>query len=189
LGRCVIAASEGIRDEKSGKYLAEVGGKFAQDSFGHAQLGGAGDAVASYVENKIGVKCRRARPGTAQREAMHFASLTDVNEAYMVGQRAVQHAAEGTSGYMVTLVREGSSPYRSTTGLAKLSEIANGEKPVPREWINAEGNHITEKLREYIVPLMQGQAPIEIGPDGLPVYMRFERHFLPKKCKSWQGQK
>ncbi len=188
LGRCVIAVSEGIRN-KDGAYISEVGGTFAKDSFGHAQLGGAGDTVAAYVENKIKVKCRRARPGTAQREAMHFASLADVQEAYMVGQKAVQHAAEGTSGFMVILVRESAKPYRCSTGLAKLTDIANGQKMVPREWINKEGNHITQAMRDYIAPLMQGQAPVTIAPDGLPVYMRFERHFLPKKCKPWQPAK
>ena len=188
LGRCVIAVSEGVKDEK-GNHISEVGGAFAKDAFGHAQLGGAGDALASFVENTIKVKCRRARPGTAQREAMHFASLTDVNEAYMVGQKAVQHAVAGTSGFMVTLVRESTKPYRCTTGMAKLSDIANGEKLVPREWINAEGNHITQALRDYITPLMHGEAPVEIGPDGLPVYMRFQRNFLDKKCGPWQSQK
>lgn len=188
LGRCSIAVSEGIKDEQ-GRYIAEIPGPFSQDAFGHKQLGGAGDRLAEFVEQKIKVKCRRARPGTAQREARHFASLTDVKEAYMVGQKAVQHAVAGTTGYMVTLVRESNKPYRCTTGLAKLADIANGEKKVPREWINKEGNHITQEMRDYIIPLMLGEAPITIGPDGLPIYMKFEEHYLPKICPEWKVSK
>ena len=89
----------------------------------------------------------------------------------------------------MTLVRESSRPYRCTTGLAKLADIANGERFVPRDWINAEGNHITQAMREYILPLMHGEAPIEIAADGLPMYVKFERHSLGKKCGPWQGQK
>jgi hypothetical protein len=44
-------------------------------------------------------------------------------------------------------------------------------------------------MRDYILPLMHGEAPIEIGPDGLPVYVKFQRSFLDKKCGPWQPQK
>ena len=94
-------------------------------------------------------------------------------------------AARGTTGKMVTLVRKSSKPYRCTTGLAKLSDVANGERKVPRGWMNKAGNHITQKMRDYIAPLMKGEVPIQVGKDGLPVFMRFDKKFLPKKCTVW----
>jgi len=183
-GRCFIVASEGIKD-RDGSYIAAIGGRFSKDSFGHQQLGGVAESLRQIVENEVGVKCRSNKLGTCQRNAMHFASKTDSDEAYMVGRQAVKHAVEGLSGYMVTLVRKSNKPYRCVTGLAPLRDVALGERKVPRSFINKEGNFITNKMREYIAPLIKGEVPIKIGKDGLPVFMRFEKHFLPKKCKVW----
>lgn len=176
LGYCVIAAGEGIRDA-DGKYLSEMGGSFAKDSFGHSQLGGVAELLRAIVEKEVGVKCRTNKPGTAQRQAMHFASLTDRDESFMCGKAAVEAALRGEHRKMVTLVRHGSGPadYACTTGLADLQKVANGEKMVPRHFLNEAGNHVTQAMRDYVVPLMRGEVPIEIGPDGLPVYVRMRR--------------
>jgi len=178
IGYCVIAAGEGMKTPE-GKYLSEMGGTFGKDSFGHAQLGGVADLLRQIVESEVKVKARTQKLGTCQRQAMHFASLTDVNEAYMCGQAAVRAAVQGISGKMVTLVRESDTPnYKCTTGLADLSAVANGEKFLPREYLNERGNGITEAMKKYLIPLLQGQAPITIGTDGLPVYVRLEKHWI-----------
>jgi 6-phosphofructokinase len=116
---------------------------------------------------------------------MHFASLTDVDEAYMCGQMAVRYALQGENGKMVSLVREAGPGYKCTTSLAQLREVANGEKKVPPEYINDKGNHITDAMRDYVRPLVRGEAPITIGEDGLPVFMRFERKPLEKKLPKY----
>ena len=181
LGRCVIVTGEGLVDQ-NGAYVTEMGGQFNKDSFGHAQLGGVGELLRQIVENEVGVKCRTNKLGTCQRNAMHFASATDVNEARMCGQAAVQAAMDGHNGKMITLLRQGDSQhYKCTTGMADLSLIANGEKKVPGEFINDRGNFITEAMKQYVIPLMHGQAPVTIAPDGLPVYVRLQKHWLDKK--------
>ncbi len=182
IGFCVIAVGEGIHDEQ-GKLIAEVGGQFAKDAFGHTQLGGAGEALREIVENEVGIKCRTIKLGNCQREAMHFASLTDVNEAWQCGAAAVEAALAGKNCKMVTLVRGGNGldDYTCTTGLADLSAVANHEKLVPRAFINQTGNHITQAMRDYVTPLMRGQAPIDIGPDGLPIYARLRGFNIPQK--------
>jgi 6-phosphofructokinase 1 len=73
---------------------------------------------------------------------------------------------------LVTLVRESNSPYRCTTGLADVEAVANAERPVPDEFINAEANFVTPAYLEYARPLIGGP---------LPAYVRFERHLAPKK--------
>jgi 6-phosphofructokinase 1 len=183
--RCFITCGEGVKTP-DGKYLADAGGQFAKDSFGHTQLGGAAGAVRAIVESKVGVKARTNLPGTAQRVAMHFASKTDANEAYLAGQAAVAAAIEGISGKMITLVRnEDSGPYACTTGLANLEDVANGEKMLPPEFINAEGTGITEAFRQYALPLIQGSAPLDFEPDGLPVYTRLKRTLVEKLTPAW----
>ena len=174
LGRVFIIASEGLVDE-NGDYITAQSGAFAKDSFGHQQLGGVAELLKAVVEREARVKCRYCKPGTIQRNAMHFASLTDVDEAYACGQMAARHAVEGVTGQMVTLVRESDDPYRCRTGLAPLEAVANGESKLPREFMNAAGNHISDAMRRYVTPLMQGQVSVTIGEDGLPVYARFKR--------------
>ncbi|UCE99267.1 MAG: 6-phosphofructokinase [Planctomycetota bacterium] len=182
--RVFIVAGEGLKNEK-GKYITADRGAFSEDSFGHVQLGGVADILKAVIEKEVGIKARCNKPGTNQRSAMHFASLTDVNEAYMCGQMAVKAAISGENGKMVTLVREEGGEYKCTTGLAKLRDVANGEKKVPANYINDRGNHITEACRDYIRPLIKGEAPITIGEDGLPVFMRFERKLLQKKLPKY----
>jgi len=181
LGRIFVIAGEGINDGE-GNYVAEQKGQFARDAFGHTQLGGVAETLKDVIQAEVGIKARYIKMGTAQRNGMHFASKTDRDEAYMVGQRAVQRAAEGTSGLMVTLERKSSDPYVCETGLADLEEVANGEKKVPREFINDEGNGVTQAMIDYVTPLMQGEVEVRIGDDGLPVYTRFARHSLAKHC-------
>ena len=179
--RCFVVVGEGIRDAE-GNYIADAGGALVKDAFGHTQLGGAGQALRAIIETEVGVKARYNNAGTSQRNARHFASATDVAEAYMAGAAAVTAAMEGVTGKMVTLVREdGDGKYRCTTGLADLMEVANAEKPVPREFINEAGNGVTEAFLEYARPLIAGTAEVEMGADGLPVYARLAKHMVEKK--------
>ncbi len=184
LGRVFIVAGEGLKDDK-GQYVTADSGAFAKDSFGHVQLGGVAEMLKAVIEKEVGIKARFNKLGTNQRSAMHFASATDVKEAYMCGRMAVKHALGGVNGKMVTLVREEGRAYKCTTGLAELRDVANGEKKVPAEFINEKGNHITRAMRDYIRPLVQGQAPVTIGEDGLPVFMRFKRKPLKKKLPDY----
>jgi 6-phosphofructokinase 1 len=185
LGRCVIVVCEGCKNEK-GEYLAEMGGQFGKDAFGHAQLGGAGEFVGNFIEKEIGVKARRNKPGTLQRNGMHWASKTDVDEAFRCGQEAVRQAAKGTTGQMVTLVRRSNKPYKCSMGLARLADVANGESFLPRDYMDEAGTHITPKFREYLEPLVKGEVKVPMGPDGLPLYARLRRELLAKKCAAWK---
>ena len=143
--------------------------------------------LKNVVEQKVGFKCRYIKLGTSQRNAMHFASATDANEAAMCGRAAVRAAMDGVSGQMVTLLRRQSSKgYECTTGLADLADVANGEKKVPPEYINHEGNFITEAFRRYASPLIHGQVDIEVADDGLPVYVRLEKQMLKKKTPAYE---
>ncbi len=181
--RCFIVAGEGIRDAE-GNYLADAGGSFGKDSFGHTQLGGAAEALRAIVENEVGVKCRTNKAGTSQRNAMHFASATDAAEAYLVGAAAVKAAAEGITGKMVSLVRENDGgKYACTTALVNLADVANGEKPLPVEFINEAGNGVTDAFCEYARPLIAGNVELDMAPDGLPVYARLSKYMVEKKTR------
>ena len=182
--RCFIVVGEGLKD-KDGKHLSAETSKIARDSFGHAQLGGVADFLKALIQEKVKIKARTNRAGTAQRAAMHFASRTDRDEAYLCGQMAVRHAVAGVTGKMVSLVRESNSPYKCVTGLADLDAVANGEKKVPREWINERGNMPTQAFDDYARPLIQGEVVVPIK-DGLPLYARLKGVLAEKKLPAWQ---
>src|SRR5439155_5004008 len=187
LGRVFIVVSEGLVDDK-GEYITVQTGALATDAFGHRQLGGVGDFLQRLIEQEIGVKARYNKLGTCQRNAIHFASRTDSDEAYRCGQEAVRQAVAGTSGFMITLVRESEQPYRCGTGLAALAEVANGVKYLPRDYLDVAGTHITPAMRQYAGPLLIGEAPIRIGADGLPEFMRFQRQPVPRKLPAFVGR-
>jgi 6-phosphofructokinase 1 len=183
LGRCFIVASEGMTWE-NGKYVAEDTSDLAQDSFGHSQLGGVAQVLKRIIEDEVGIKTRWMMQGLTQRNAMHFASRTDRDEAYMAGTEAVHRAMEGVSGKMVTLERVTDEPYACETGLAELVDVANGEKKLPRDWMNREGNMPNEQYLNYARPLIEGEVEVPVE-GGLPKFMRFERRWLPKKCAEY----
>ena len=84
--------------------------------------------------------------GTAQRSAMHFASKTDADEAYMVGAEAVHYALADKSGVMVTLERTSDAPYQCTCGEVALDLVANNEQKVPLSWITKQANYVTDEF-------------------------------------------
>lgn len=183
-GRVFIVVSEGLKDKKGNHIAAETAG-FGKDAFGHATLGGAAEVLKKVIEKEAGIKTYWNKLGSQQRCSMHFASLTDVNEAFMCGRAAVKAALSGINGKMITLVREKGPKYKCSTGLVELSDAANGEKMVPRNYINQQGNHITQACRDYIAPLIKGEAPITIGRDGLPVYVRLAKKMVEKKLPAY----
>jgi 6-phosphofructokinase 1 len=109
-----------------------------------------------------------------QRAAAHAASKTDVDEAYLAGQAAVQAAVRGETDKMVTLLRGDADQYACETGLAPLGEIANGVKKLPREWINEDGISMNFQFLRYAQPLIQGETTLP-HENGLPVYARLDK--------------
>jgi len=178
-GYCTIGVSEGVQG-KDGKFLSESGLK---DAFGHAQLGGVAPRIAELVRGKLGLKHHWAVADYLQRSARHIASKTDLEQSYAVGKAAVELAVKGESGLMPTIVRVSQKPYKWKIGTAKLTDVANVEKKMPRDFITPDGFHITDKCRRYLEPLIAGEAfpPFE---KGLPTYVRLRNVAVKKKTKS-----
>ena len=166
----VAVVSEGIRT-KDGKYICELtAGSETKDAFGHIQLTGTAAYLAQVIYQEIGCKTRAVELSTLQRAAAHLASKIDVDEAFNVGGATVKAADEGSSGVMAVIERISDDPYMSTTGVYDVHRIANGEKVVPREWINKEGNYVTEEFLDYVRPLIQGHyEPMMV--EGLPRHL------------------
>lgn len=179
---CMIVVGEGLIDA-DGNYVSAAE---TTDAFGHAQLGGAGDYLKSLVEQHLpAVKARVARLGIAQRAAAHGGSKTDADEAFLAGQAAVKAAINGETDMMVTLVRGDSDHYTCETGLAPLSDIANGVKKLPREWINEDGVSMNFQFLRYAQPLILGETTVPFD-SGLPVFVKLEKVRVEKQLGGYE---
>ena len=166
----VIAVSEGIQTE-DGKFVCELGSEDrAVDAFGHKQLSGCAVTLANIVAKETGLKTRAIEFSTLQRAASHLASLTDINEAEAVGERAVEELKDGNTGMMVTLNRINDNPYKCETGVYDIHDIANVEKKVPMEWIDIDNKQMKQEYLDYARPLIMGELS-PIYKDGLPVHL------------------
>jgi ATP-dependent phosphofructokinase / diphosphate-dependent phosphofructokinase len=175
-GYCVVGVSEGVR-WPDGKFLSETG---LRDAFGHAQLGGVAPLIAQVVQDKLKQKYHWAVADYLQRSARHIASKTDVLQSYAVGKAAVELAVKGRTGVMPIIARKSSKPYRWAIDVANLKDVANAEKMMPRDFITADGFHITAKCRQYLEPLVLGE---DYPPyrNGLPDYVKLKNTAVPKK--------
>ena len=167
----VVAVSEGVKTA-DGKYVCEsASSNMLVDSFGHKQLSGTASALANVISNEIGCKTRAIEFSTIQRCASHIASLTDVNEAFIVGGIAVKAAFDGETGKVGIFQRLSNKPYLMGTSIYDVNAIANVEKTVPQEWIINDGTGVSQEALDYMRPLIQG----EIYPymvDGLPRHIK-----------------
>ena len=181
----VIAVSEGIKDI-DGKYISEMcSNTQVKDAFGHIQLGGVTGILESYVFQNICKKVRSVNYSTIQRSAAHCASLTDNEEAYLCGTMAVRYAIEGHTGKMVGLFRENTKEYKCETQLIDLDDVANKEKPIPKEWLNSEGNFVTQEYIDYVRPLIMGEVKIRME-NGIPRYCKLKKKLIKKKAEPWE---
>jgi 6-phosphofructokinase 1 len=162
IGRCVAAVSEGISDTDGVTWGEKLAQQQERDSHGNIQLSGSGalaDFLAGHVKANLGVKRVRADTfGYLQRSFVGLRSSVDAQEARACGREAVKLAKEHISG-SVAIRRLGSGKdYAIDLFLTELNNVAGGTKSMPDEYINAEGNGITEAFIEYALPLV-GDLP------------------------------
>ena len=181
-GFCSVVVSEGVK-HPDGRFLADSGIK---DAFGHAQLGGVAPVVTDVIKQGLNLKCHWAVCDYLQRAARHIGSKTDMEQAYALGEAAVELAMAGENAVMPIIIRKQNNPYIWEVGHAPLSKIANVEEKMPADYITDDGLFISDKCRTYLSPLIQGEdyPPYE---NGLPAYVRLQKHKLTKKLPAVTG--
>jgi len=180
-GYCTIVVSEGTK-WPDGRFLAEQG---TRDDFGHAQLGGAAPVVANLIKNALGYKFHWAVADYLQRSARHLASNADVEQAYALGQAAVEIALEGKNSVMPAIIRISNNPYKWEIGCGELKDVANVEKMMPKNYISADGFSITDSCREYLLPLIEGENYPPYN-NGLPNYVVLKKSKVVQKLPPFE---
>lgn len=185
-GRSIVAVSEGFP-------MGDIGE--TRDSFGHTQFSSSRITVGQKLVNHLNDKGLPARgaarnnvPGTDQRHNMIYASVTDLEEAYSVGQKAVMIAKEEGSGYMSTILREPGSIYNVRYDKVPLEKVANSEREFPQEWIAQNRCDVTDDFVRYARPLI-GDDWVSIPVvDGIQRFARIKPVFAEKKCNQYVPQ-
>lgn len=157
LGYAVIVVGETIKDVNGQPLAADL---TSIDDFGHPIVRGTAEALVRLVEVELGLPARFDRPGTLQRSSALIASEVDREEAREVGRAAVRLAVDGSSDLMVTIERVSSDPYSFTTGSVSIDLVANRQRLLPPEFLDAAGTGVTQAFRDYAMPLL--------GPDPFP---------------------
>jgi 6-phosphofructokinase 1 len=177
LGRCIVAVSEGISKGPNDEDLivAEAGEVMLKDSVrqelpkdahGHPQLSGTG-LLADYLvyrlrqalEPKLGkLRLRGDTFGYLQRSFPGVMSEVDAREATQVGKLAARYALSADVDGSVIIQRKKGPKYGVEYSYLPLSQIAQGERPMPEDFINKEGNYVTQKFVDYARPLI-GKMP------------------------------
>jgi len=162
LGRCVVAASEGICDGDGETWAKKLAEQAETDAHGNIQLSGTGalaDFLAGEVKSKLKIGRVRADTfGYLQRSYPGIQSPVDVREARWCGRHAVQFAMEEDNG-SVAIKRTGEGKdYAVELFRTELKNVAEHARPMPDEFINEEGNGITDAFIEYAMPLV-GELP------------------------------
>lgn len=161
-GRCLVAVAEGVCGESGEPIMKD----YAQevDSHGNIQLSGTGalgDFLVAHIKDRLGegYRVRTDTLGYNQRCFPEVCSEVDAREARMVGQAGVQYAVKGKIAGSVAIKRTGEGEqYDSECFFTELENVAKVTKPMPDEFINAEGNDVTQEFLRYVKPLI-GKLP------------------------------
>jgi 6-phosphofructokinase len=160
LGRCVVAVSEGICDADGVTWAKKLTEGVEADAHGNIQLSGTGalaDFLAAQVKATLKIKRVRADTfGYLQRSFAGLRSEVDAREARWCGRHAVQYAMEAESGSVAIKRLGNGADYKIDIFRTELSNVAEKTKPMPDEYINAEGNGVTDAFIEYAMPLTGG---------------------------------
>ena len=160
-GRCIIAVSEGVHDEKGQPIIAKLASQVERDQHGNIQLSGTGalaDLLCEEIKNKLGVKRVRGDTfGYLQRSFVGCVSKIDQREARDVGERAVQFALRGEGDGSVAIKRIGD--YAVDYQKAPLESVAAKTRVMEDHFIAPAGNDVTEAFRNYLRPLLGADLP------------------------------
>ena len=194
-GRCMLVVSEGFELKTVGEDPSVLPANIPQvkDSFGHIVYGAtktpAYQQVVNYL-NDNGLKARGSArgqvPGTDQRHAMIFASTVDLEEAYKVGQKAVDIALNEGNGWMATILRDPGPIYHVRYDKVALEKVALSERSFPDKWIAPNRVDVTDDFIRYATPLIGSDWPSIPLINGLQRYTRFNPVFAAKKLEPYK---
>jgi 6-phosphofructokinase len=152
VGYVVVVTAESLRDEQ-GQALGAIG-QVGTDAFQHPMLSGAAQQLVDLVLKETKLRARFDKPGDLQRMASFSVSITDRDEAYLVGKMGTKALLDDESDKMIILVRHNQPGYHCTTGLVELAQVANVQRLLPNELLDESKTMVTQAFYNYALPLI-----------------------------------
>lgn len=187
MGRCIVVVNEGFDVGSIGE---------AHDGFGHIEYGASQTTAAQVVTNylnKVGLKARGQAtsqvPGVLQRSVSIHASKVDIQEAYLVGMKAVEIGVKEGTGWMATILRASGSKYKAIFDKVALDIVANSVRFIPQSWITKDGIDVTDDFIDYAMPLIGDGWPDIPIENGLQRFARLDIKFIDKKLPEYTPQR
>ncbi len=167
----LVALSEGLKTKNGQHILENLQKENKKDMFGHKQNAGVAKHLEEVVRENIGCKVRSVELNTPQRAAAHIASKTDILEASIVGEKAVEFALKEKTNVMVTILRKEAENYEVDYSFTEIKNVANRVKKIPEEFISETGTNLTKKAVSYLKPLIKGEPQIKFK-NGIPLFVK-----------------
>ncbi len=185
-GRCIVVISEGFNAGNTGD---------VKDAFGHVSFGSGKSSVQQIAVNYLNSKGIRAKGsargqvmGTDQRHSMIYASTVDLDEAYKVGQKAVEIASTGENGWMATILRDPGIIYNVRYDKVPLEKVALSERSFPEKWIDKSRIDVTDDFLKYARPLI-GEDWVSVPViNGKQRFTRFRPVFADRKLPLYKPE-
>ena len=159
-GRCIIAVSEGIQDNKGNLISKKIIQNNEYDAHGNIQLSGSG-ALGDYLSNilKTKLKIKRVRADTlgyAQRSFLGAVSEVDQKEAYNIGLMATKFSIKTSSPFSVAIKERErfDAKYNIKIIMNKLEDVAGKTKVMKKEFYDTKTFNVTKKFRDYCLPII-----------------------------------
>jgi 6-phosphofructokinase len=182
-GRCIVVISEGFDAGNIGE---------VKDAFGHTSFGSSQTSVYQIVVNYLNSKGLRARGsargqvmGTDQRDTAAYASVVDLDEAYKIGQKAVDIAINEGNGWMATILREPGFIYNVRYDKVPLEMVALSERSFPEKWLTRSRYDVTDDFISYVRPLIGEDWPSVPVINGRQRFANLEMKFVSKKLPDY----
>lgn len=150
----LVVASEGLTD-KEGNPIVKPVFKTERATY----FGDVSSHLANLVIQKLGYKARGEKPGLLGRASIFMQSQVDIEEAQLAGELACRAALQGESGKMVAFSRISEKPYEMKPFLVDIDEVMMYERKMPDEFINEEGNGVTQAFLDWCRPLIGEELP------------------------------
>jgi 6-phosphofructokinase 1 len=183
-GRCIVVVSEGFDAGSVGE---------VKDSFGHTSFGSSQNSVYQIVVNFLNSKGLNAKGaargqvmGTDQRDTTAYASIVDLDEAYKVGQKAVEIALYEGNGWMATILRDPGFIYNVRYDKVPLEKVALSERTFPEKWISKNRYDVTDEFLAYVRPLIGDDFPSVPIINGRQRFARLNMKFANKKLSDYK---
>lgn len=170
----LILVSEGIKDS-SNNFISKTSGK--KDKFGHAQLQGPSHIIRDKLKEIYDMPIRSIELNILQRCDMSFASRTDIEESFEVGEFSVE-CVENHSGKMVGIKRISNKPYKTEFELVDIEKVANKTKMIIPKYTDSHFQ-IDDEFMDYILPLIEGEIDVEYK-NGIAQYFAFDKEDIVK---------